>query len=250
MDSFAQILRRLPTCDTSSSSGGSTHFKVHINFYIPIFEGQIDANVVDKWLNQLEGYFLSITFPIKKRLCLRSSKPFPMSNIGGRLSMRKRKQRNPHYLQSHSPGSPLGMLLKNNTTLLEFMMTCIQDGPHCDRKGTKQCQSSQISFIPCTLSWVSNILSDIWCSSTTTVCIDTSKNKWIFWTSCPWLRLIDMLSKSSKSLKKRRENLGLGTSHNRSRERETPSHRTKGRVNMESRRTTSLSCKQRRRMER
>jgi hypothetical protein len=26
-------------------------------FYIPIFEGQIDAYVVDKWLNMIEGYF-------------------------------------------------------------------------------------------------------------------------------------------------------------------------------------------------
>jgi hypothetical protein len=39
MDSFAQILRRLPTDDTSSSSGGASPFKVQINFDIPIFEG-------------------------------------------------------------------------------------------------------------------------------------------------------------------------------------------------------------------
>jgi hypothetical protein len=57
MDSFAQILRRLPISDTSSSSGGAAPFKVQINFDIPIFEGQIDADVVDKWLNLLEGYF-------------------------------------------------------------------------------------------------------------------------------------------------------------------------------------------------
>jgi hypothetical protein len=57
MDNFAQILRRLPTSDTSTSSGGTTPFKVQINFDIPIFEGQIDADVIDKWLNLLEGYF-------------------------------------------------------------------------------------------------------------------------------------------------------------------------------------------------
>jgi hypothetical protein len=57
MDSFAQILRGLPTGDASSSKGGTAPFKVQINFDIPIFEGQIDANVVDKWLNLLEGYF-------------------------------------------------------------------------------------------------------------------------------------------------------------------------------------------------
>jgi hypothetical protein len=37
MDSFAQILRRLPTGDASSLSGGATLFKVQINFDIPIF---------------------------------------------------------------------------------------------------------------------------------------------------------------------------------------------------------------------
>jgi hypothetical protein len=58
MDSFAQILRRLPTGDASSSSGGATPLKVQINFDIPIFEGYIDADVVDKWLNLLEGDFL------------------------------------------------------------------------------------------------------------------------------------------------------------------------------------------------
>jgi hypothetical protein len=57
MDSFTQILRRLPTSDTISSNGGASPFKVQINFDIPIFEGQIDIDAVDKWLNLLEGYF-------------------------------------------------------------------------------------------------------------------------------------------------------------------------------------------------
>ena len=60
MDSFAQILQQLPRSNASASSsysGNATPFKVQVNFEIPIFEGQIDANVVDKWLNLLEGYF-------------------------------------------------------------------------------------------------------------------------------------------------------------------------------------------------
>jgi hypothetical protein len=57
MDSFTQILRRLPTSDTYSSNRGAAPFKVQINFDIPIFEGQIDTDVVDKCLNLLEGYF-------------------------------------------------------------------------------------------------------------------------------------------------------------------------------------------------
>ena len=60
MDNFAQILQRLPTSGASASSshsGGMNPFKVQVNFDIPIFEGQIDADSVDRWLNLLEGYF-------------------------------------------------------------------------------------------------------------------------------------------------------------------------------------------------
>jgi hypothetical protein len=138
-----------------------------------------------------------------------------MSKIGGKLSVSKRKQRKPHYFQSLPPGNPLGMLLRNNTTLSEVMMTCIPNGPHCDKKETKQCQISQISSIPCAPSWVSKIQSDIWCSSIVVLCIDTSKPKWNFWTSHPWARPTDMPSKSSRSSNKRRDNLGLGTPHNK-----------------------------------
>ena len=161
MDSFAQILRRLPTGDASSSNGCTTPFKVQINFDIPIFKGQIDPDFVDKWLNILEWYFYIHKFSKEKRLLLRSSKSFPMSKIGGRLPVRKRKWRNPHYLQSHLPRNPSGMLLRKNTTLLEVVTTCIQNGPHCSMKETKQCLSSQISYISCAPRWVSNIQSDI-----------------------------------------------------------------------------------------
>ena len=36
--------------------------KVQVNFDIPIFEGQIDANALEKWLNMLEGYFSIYVF--------------------------------------------------------------------------------------------------------------------------------------------------------------------------------------------
>lgn len=51
MDNFAQILLRLPKGDTSLSNsqfGSAIPFKVQVNFDIPIFEGQIDANAIDK----------------------------------------------------------------------------------------------------------------------------------------------------------------------------------------------------------
>jgi hypothetical protein len=68
MDSFMQILRRLLTGDTSCSNGGATPFKVQINFDIPIFEGHIDADVVDKWLNFLEGYFYFRNFLNREKI--------------------------------------------------------------------------------------------------------------------------------------------------------------------------------------
>ena len=34
-----------------------TSFKVQVKFDIPLFEGNIDADALDNWLNVLEGYF-------------------------------------------------------------------------------------------------------------------------------------------------------------------------------------------------
>jgi hypothetical protein len=53
MDSFAQILRRLPTGDTYSSSEGTAPLEVQINFDIHVFEGQIAVDGVEKWLSLL-----------------------------------------------------------------------------------------------------------------------------------------------------------------------------------------------------
>jgi hypothetical protein len=42
--------------------------KKHINFDIPIFEGQIDADAIDKWLNLLEGYFFVHNFYNREKI--------------------------------------------------------------------------------------------------------------------------------------------------------------------------------------
>ena len=61
MENFSHILQRLSIASGASSSsdhfGGTSLFKVQVNFDIPVFEGQIDADALDKWLNLLEGYF-------------------------------------------------------------------------------------------------------------------------------------------------------------------------------------------------
>lgn len=61
INNFSQILRRLSIIvDASTSSyhfGGANPFKVQDNFDIPVFEGQIYAYALEKWVNLLEGYF-------------------------------------------------------------------------------------------------------------------------------------------------------------------------------------------------
>ena len=61
MDSFSQILLRMPTTASASSMSSlfedETPFKVQVNFDIPLFEGKIDADALNNWLNVLEGYF-------------------------------------------------------------------------------------------------------------------------------------------------------------------------------------------------
>jgi len=80
MDIFSQILQRIPKGDASASnsySGNATPFKVQVNFEIPIFEGQIETNVVDKWLNLLEGYFFVHDFSSREKIIFRSSQSSP-----------------------------------------------------------------------------------------------------------------------------------------------------------------------------
>ena len=103
MENFAQILQRLPITSGESSSrghfGGTSPFKVQVNFDIPIFEGQIDVDALEKWLNLLEG-FLSIQKNIQtgKRSPLHSLRLSPMSNIGGKLTGSRVPQRILEYM--------------------------------------------------------------------------------------------------------------------------------------------------------
>jgi hypothetical protein len=80
MDNFLHTLQHLSIEIGASSSrdhfGGTSPFKVQVNFDIPIFKGQIDADALEKWLNLLECYFFvqknfdgeNITFALPKAL--------------------------------------------------------------------------------------------------------------------------------------------------------------------------------------
>jgi hypothetical protein len=76
MENFSHILQCLPITTRASSSrghfGGTSSFKVQVNFDIPIFEGQIDADALEKWLNLLEGYFFVHNLSLRGKYHLRS----------------------------------------------------------------------------------------------------------------------------------------------------------------------------------
>ena len=52
-------------------------FKVQFNFDIPIFNGQIDANDLDKWVNMLEGYFSVYNFSDRENITFALLKVVP-----------------------------------------------------------------------------------------------------------------------------------------------------------------------------
>jgi hypothetical protein len=81
MENFSHILQCLSIASGAYSSsdhfGGTSPFKVQVNFDIPVFEGKIDADALDKWLNMLEGYFSIHNFSDKKKITFALLKALP-----------------------------------------------------------------------------------------------------------------------------------------------------------------------------
>ena len=110
MENFAHTLQHLPietcTCSSSDHFGGTSTFKVQFNFIIPVFEGQIDVEALDKWLNLLEGYFSVHKFFDKENITF-ALKPLPHVKHGGKLIGSRLLQRSLKYMGS----IPLGIFL-------------------------------------------------------------------------------------------------------------------------------------------
>jgi hypothetical protein len=62
---------------SNNHSGGATPFMVQVNFEIPIFDGQIYADIVDRWLNLLEGYFSVHDFSDREKIIFSLLKATP-----------------------------------------------------------------------------------------------------------------------------------------------------------------------------
>ena len=72
MDSFSQILLGMPATTSASSTSSwfrdENPFKVQVNFDIPLFEGHINADAVDNWLNVIEGHFSVHNFSDREKI--------------------------------------------------------------------------------------------------------------------------------------------------------------------------------------
>jgi hypothetical protein len=246
MDSFMQILRRLPTGDASSSSGGATPFKVQINFNIPIFEGQIDADVVDKWLNLLEGYFSVHNFLNRENITFALLKVVPHVKDWWETFCEQKETEEPSLFtvtttwdsfrdaikEQYYPVGSYDDLYTKWTTLWQERDQAVPDFTNifhtlCTKLGIKDSERHLVLKYHIALHRYIQIEMEF---------LDISSLGMAY----------QYASKSSRSSNKRRDNLGLGTPHNKIQERAVPTHRTKDREKMDSIRTTIPSHKQRR----
>jgi hypothetical protein len=60
-----------------SHFGDATPFKVQVKLYILVFEGQIDADALEKWLNLREGYFSINNFSDREKITFVLLKALP-----------------------------------------------------------------------------------------------------------------------------------------------------------------------------
>jgi hypothetical protein len=166
MDNFAQILRRLPMVVVEASSTRShfssvTPFKVQLNIYIPLFEGQIDADALEKWLNLLEGYYSVQKISDSENISFALLKSLPHVRAWWEGYWER-------YTMDEST-------LFGRETTWEAFVDALKEylypiGNYDDqymrwttlRKETRRCQSTPTYFITCAQRWVSKTPRGTW----------------------------------------------------------------------------------------
>jgi hypothetical protein len=68
---------KIGVSSSSNHFGGTSPLKVQVIFDIPVVEGQIDADTLEKWLNLLEGYFFVHNFFDKENITFALLKALP-----------------------------------------------------------------------------------------------------------------------------------------------------------------------------
>jgi hypothetical protein len=198
------------------------------------------VDVVDKWLNLLEGYFSVHNFSDRENITFSLLKVVPhVKDWWDTYSEQRAIEESEIFVVSPTWDSFRDAIKEYYYLVGSYEDLVTPDGPPYVKKETRQYQISPIFSIPCAPNWVSKTLSDIWCSNTADVFIDTLKHKWIFYTLPHLVWLIDMLSRSSRNLRRRGESLDMQSPHNRSREKVAPNHIERDKANMATLRTTS-----------
>jgi hypothetical protein len=167
MENFTQILRRLlmvaiEASSTSNHFRGATPFKVQVNFDIPLFEGQIDADALEKWLNLLEGYYSVQKIYDSEKITFVLLKSLPHVRAWWEGYWERYTQMNLH----HSGENPLGWTFVDSLKE-EFYPIGNYDDQYMRWTTLRQKRdqivwSTLTYFIPCAQIWVSKTLRGTW----------------------------------------------------------------------------------------
>ena len=144
MDNFTQILQRLPTGGASASSShsrGATPFKVQVNFDIPIFDGRIDADTVDKWLNLLEGYFSVHDFSDREKITFSLLKAAPHVKDWWETYCERNDEDEPSLFSVVPNWNSFQMPQRDNIIWWGATRTSTCNGLRCGNKEIKMCMS-------------------------------------------------------------------------------------------------------------
>jgi hypothetical protein len=133
----------------------------------------IDADTIDKWLNLLEGYFSVHNFSNREKITFALLKAIPhVKDWWDTYSKQRAIEEFAIFVISPTWDS-FQDAIKEKYYHVGSYEDYYTNGPPCVKKGTRQYHISPIFSILCAQSWVSKTLSDIWCSNTTIVFIDT-----------------------------------------------------------------------------
>lgn len=120
------------------------------------------------------------------------------------------------------------------------MRTSTYNGLWCDNKGINMCMRWWIFSIPFAQNWVSNILWNIWCSSTTFIYTNIFRTKCHSWISPHLVQHTDMLQRLTINSSWRGDTLDLRT---QGVSKEPQSYRENGKVKPWTPKTTFWRCK-------
>eukprot|EP00253_Pinus_taeda_P031525 PITA_31525 len=150
MDNFAQILQRLPRGDASASSsdsGNATPFKVQVNFEIPIFEGKINVDAIDKWLNLLDGYFSIHEFSSRERIVFALLKAAPHVKDWWETYCEQKDESTGSLFSAAPTWNDFRDAIKKQYYPVKAMRTNTSNGPPCDKDETKIYIQEEMEFL-------------------------------------------------------------------------------------------------------